>query len=278
MQAALVAGLLIVIVLAAVGVTVSGEWWLTPQAADWGGIDSMLLATTIITGIAFIIINLILAYMVYRFRSDNGHRASDEHHNPRLEWSLIGMTTVLIVILLAPGLFVYGQVVSPPDDPIVIEVVGEQWAWNFRYGGEDGALGASRNDLFGPGNSMGVDPEDPAVLDDRWVPGGPLVLPVGEPILLRLRSRDVIHIFFVPQFRVKQAAMPGMVNEMWFTPTRVGDYEALCTEFCGIAHHGMVGGVRVVERDEYEDWLDQQVTVGEMMGLVDEPVMDEAEE
>ncbi len=270
MQAALLAAAIVLIVLAAVGVTLSGEWWLTPQAADWGGIDSMLLATTIITGIAFVIINLFIAYTIFRFSSDRGHRASDAHHNPRLEWSLIGMTTVLIVILLAPGLFVYGQVISPPDDPIVIEVVGEQWAWNYRYPGEDGVLGASRNDMFGPGNSMGVDPEDPAVLDDRWVPGGPLVVPVGEPVQLLLRSRDVIHIYFVPQFRVKQAAMPGMMNDLWFTPTRIGDYQAICTEFCGIAHHGMVGGVRVVDRSEYDAWLEEQNTVGELMGLVDQ--------
>lgn len=278
MQAALVAAVLVLIVVCATVLTLSGEWWLTPQAADWGGIDSMLTATTVVTGIAFIIVNLVIAYAIFRYSSDKVERASDEHDNPRLEWSLIGITVVGIVALLAPGLFVYGQVVSPPEDPVVIEVVGEQWSWNYRYAGEDGELGSSRNDLFGPGNSMGVDPDDPAVLDDRWVPGGSLVLPVGEPVLLKLRSRDVIHVFFVPQFRVKQAAMPGMMNEMWFTPTEVGDYDAICTEFCGLAHHGMVGRVRVVERDEYEAWLQEQPTVGALMGLVDEPEPEDSDE
>lgn len=282
MQAVLVAAAILLIVIGAVAVTVSGEWWLTPLAADWGGIDSMLTATTVATGLVFVGLNLFLAYLVVRFSSDKVERASSEHDNPKLEWALIGVTALAIVALLAPGLLVYGQVVALPEDAaednLVVEVVGQQWNWNYRYPGEDGRLGAARNDLFGPDNPMGVDPGDPAVLDDRWVPGGPLVVPVDEPVRLQLRSRDVIHIFFVPNFRVKQAAMPGMMNEMWFTPTETGEYDAVCTEFCGIAHHGMVGRVQVVERDEYEEWLAQQQRVGEALGLVEEAEETDADE
>ena len=276
----LVAATLVLIVIAGVAVTVSGEWWLTPQAANWHGVDAMLNATTVATGAVFVIINLVLAYTIVRYAARDGHRASSEHHNAKLEWTLIGLTSAAIVTLLAPGLVVYGQIVDAPDeeddDALVVDVVARQWDWDYRYPGEDGELGTPRNDLFGPGNPVGVDPEDETALQDRWVPGGPLMLPVDRPVKLRLRSQDVIHIYFIPQFRVKQAAMPGMVNELWFEPSEVGEYDAVCTEFCGITHHSMVGPVQVVEDDEFEEWLEERPTVAEAQGWGDEE--DEAEQ
>lgn len=270
----LVAAAIVLIVVGAVAVTVSGEWWLTPQAANWGGIDAMLNATTVATGAVFVIINLVLAYTIIRFSARDGHEASSEHHNPKLEWTLIGLTAVAIVALLAPGLVVYAQIVDAPEggseEPLVVDVIARQWAWDYRFPGEDGELGGTRNDLFARDNMVGVDPEDPSALQDRWVRGGPLVLPVDRPVKLQLRSMDVIHIYFVPQFRVKQAAMPGMVNELWFEPSELGEYDAVCTEYCGITHHGMVGDVRVVEPEEFEEWLAEQPTVAEVAGWGEE--------
>ncbi len=271
MHALVVAIGIVLVVIGATAVTLWGEWWSLPLAADWGGIDAMMTVTTVVTGWVFIAINLVLAFIIYRFSSHRRSRGSHEHDNPRVEWLLIGLTAAGITVLLAPGLIVYAQVISEPEDPLVVDVVAEQWQWNYRFAGESGEMAEPRHDRFGQGNPFGVDPEDPAVMDDRIVRRGPLVLPKGRPVLLQLRSRDVIHIYFVPEFRVKLAAVPGTVNEMWFRPTETGSFDAACTEFCGVAHHGMVGPVQVVEEDEFEEWLLEQQLLAEVMGLIDEP-------
>ena len=265
MQPFLLAAALILIVVLTVLLTVSGIWWSTPIAAEWQGIDALFLITTIVIGIAFVAVNLFIAYTLVRHRYQKERKAFFFTDNPRLEWGLIGITSLGIVLLLAPGLVVYSQVISPPEERLEIEMVAEQWQWHYRYAGEDGVLGRSHIDLVAPGNPFGLDLADPAAEDDILVPRGPLYLPVNQPVNLRMRANDVIHIYFVPEFRVKQAAVPGMLNEMWFTPNRTGEFQAICTEFCGIGHHGMVGTVRVVEQEEFDAWLAEQATAGETL-------------
>jgi cytochrome c oxidase subunit 2 len=109
-----------------------------------------------------------------------------------------------------------------------------------------------------------LDPDDPDGQDDVVITADDLHLPVGKPVKVLLRSLDVVHNFYVPEFRAKMDLMPGMVTHFWFTPTKVGSFEALCAAFCGVAHPQMRGKVVVEEERDYEDWLQGQKTFAQL--------------
>src|SRR5690606_37264650 len=133
--------------------------------------------------------------------------------------------------------------------------VGKQWHWSFRFPGEDGVLGNTEVRHMSVDNPFGMDPDDPAGQDDRLVANPTLHLPANRPVHLLLRSTDVLHNFTVPQFRTKMDLVPGMVTYQWLTPTRVGTYELLCEELCGLAHFAMRGRVIVDEEADFDTWL-----------------------
>jgi cytochrome c oxidase subunit 2 len=262
MQGIALAIVSVLFVVGALAVTFSGIWWLPPLASNWGSLDTMLVITLIVTGVAFVGVNVALAYFVFRYRHREGSQAvfQPEHH--KLERTLIILTTIGIVVLLAPGLFVYSEFIHAPSDAMVVDVVGQQWTWGYRYAGSDGVLGRTDPRRIGPQNLFGIDPEDPAGQDDVLVyPGGALHLPLGRPILLELRAKDVLHSFYVPQFRIKMDTVPGLVTHLWFIPTKTGTFEVLCAELCGIGHFNMKSAVVVESEQEFENWLQQQPTV-----------------
>jgi cytochrome c oxidase subunit II len=195
-----------------------------------------------------------------RYRHRAGHRASAEHGNRRLEWWLIGGTTVAIIGLLAPGLTVYARLIDPPADARVFEVMGQQWQWHYRLPGRDGKLGAANVRFIAPANPFGIDPADPYGQDDVLVDGQELHLPVGRPALAQLRAQDVLHDFYVPQFRTRMNMVPGMVTHFWFTPERTGRYEVMCAQLCGVGHANMRSWVVVDEPEAYGAWLARQPT------------------
>ncbi len=235
-------------------------WQLTPIASNWGSIDSTIGITLWVTGAVFVAVNGFLAYSIIRYRYDRRRRSLYEPENKRLEAWLTGLTTLGIAALLAPGLVVWGKFVKVPDDAHVVEVVGQQWHWTFRFPGEDGELGAVATRLIDPDNPFGMDPDDPRGQDDILVEGPQLLLPVHRPVKLELRSKDVLHNIQVAQFRAKMDLVPGQVSYLWLTPTRTGEFEILCAELCGIAHFAMRGRVVVVEPSEFDDWLAGQDT------------------
>ena len=201
-----------------------------------------------------------MAYAVWRFRHKEHQRADYEPENKKLEWILIAVTTVGICGLLAPGLFVYGDFVRVPDNARELEAVGQQWRWTFRLPGEDGVLGTSAIGHINAGNPFGVDPNDPAGQDDVLVDSGEVHVPIHQPVKVLLRSKDVLHDLYVPQFRIKMDSVPGLVTYMWFTPTRLGQFEILCSELCGVGHYNMRGKVIVDSPEQYQAWLQQQPT------------------
>ena len=145
-------------------------------------------------------------------------------------------------------------------------MVGQQWAWSYRFPGSDGELGASDIKLVTLDNPFGIDPKDPKVSDDVLVTSPELHLPIGKPVKLLLRAKDVNHQFAVPQFRVKMDMVPGMVTYFWLTPTRTGAFDALCEQLCGVAHFAMRGRVVVDEEPAFEDWLAAQPTFAQTRG------------
>lgn len=239
-------------------------WQLTPLASNWGAIDQTIAISFWVTGAVFLAVTLFMAVALIRYRDRGQRRAHYEPENKRLELWLTGITTVGIAALLAPGLFVWGAFVSAPDDAHEVEVVGQQWHWSFRFPGEDGEFGAARNGLVDAANPYGIDPEDPRGEDDVLVNEPRVLLPVDRPVKVVLRSKDVLHNFKVAPFRAKMDAIPGQRSYFWFTPTRTGEFEAVCAELCGIAHFAMRGRVEVVEPERFEAWLAEQPTYGEL--------------
>lgn len=260
----------VVLVLLVVGSIIfhfMSPWWLTPIASNWSTMDDTLLLTFWVTGIVFIAVNLFLAWAVFRYRHRKGQKADYEPENKKLEWWLTIVTSVGIAAMLAPGLFVWGKFVIVPEDASIVEVVGQQWHWSFRFPGEDGTLGKSNPRLITPANPFGVDPLDPRGQDDVLIARPELKLPIDQPVKVLLRSKDVLHNFTVTQFRVKMDLVPGMITYLWLTPTLAGEYEILCEELCGLAHFAMRGRVVVVPQDEFDTWLADQPTFAETQTL-----------
>jgi cytochrome c oxidase subunit 2 len=235
-------------------------WWLTPLDSNWRSIDVALDVTMWVCGFFFVALNLFLAYSIIRYRHRQGHRAHYDPESATLERRLTTWTAVGIAALLAPGLIAWKQFVTVPKNALVFEAVGQQWQWSFRFPGRDGVLGTVNSRLITPDNPFGLDPRDPFGRDDILVDGAEVHLPRGRPIKAVLRSKDVLHDFFVPQIRAKMDLVPGMVTYFWFTPTRTGNFEILCAELCGVSHYTMRGSMVVDEEPAFQTWLSQQPT------------------
>lgn len=258
---------IILLVIGSVAFHFWSPWWSTPIASNWGNIDDTIDLTFIVTGFVFIVLNLFMAWAVfkYRHREDRPQKADYEPENKKLEWWLTIFTTVGVVAMLAPGLTVWNDYVTVPDDAKVVEAVGQQWQWTYRFPGNDGILGTAETKLITSDNPFGLNPNDPRGLDDVLIEDSELHLPIGGPIKMALRSKDVLHDFYVPQFRAKMDLVPGLITYFWFTPTKVGTYEILCAELCGTGHYTMRGTVVVDEDAEFQAWLSDQPTFGELL-------------
>jgi cytochrome c oxidase subunit II len=257
----------LVLVLVAVGSVVFhllSPWWWTPIASNWSYIDNTIIITFWITGVVFVAVILFMGYCVFRFRHREGRRAAYEPESRKLEWWLTVATAVGVAAMLTPGLFVWHRFVTVPEGASEIEVVGQQWNWSFRLPGQDGALGTSEIRNISPDNSLGLNPNDPNGQDDVVIEGGELHMPLGKPIKVLLRSVDVLHDFYVPEFRAKMDMVPGLVTHFWLTPTRTGTFEILCAELCGVGHPQMRGTVVVDNETDYQAWLQQQKTFAQL--------------
>jgi len=230
-------------------------WYFTPIASNWSTIDFTIEVTFWVTGIVFAIVNLFMAYAIFKYQYKPENRAAYEPENKKLEVRLTVITAIGVAAMLAPGLFVWSDFVNVPKDAHSFEVVGQQWHWSFRFPGKDGKLGTVSFGLVNEDNPFGMNPDDPNGQDDVLVNSSIVHLPVDKPVRGWLRSMDVLHNFTVPQFRVKMDLVPGLVSYLWFSPTRTGTFEILCEELCGIAHHTMRGKVIVDTEEDFETWL-----------------------
>lgn len=262
-----IAVVLILLVIGSVIFHFMSPWFFTPIASNWGMIDTTVNITFWVTGIVFVMVNLFLAYAVVKYKHKKNQRAHYEPENKKLEVWLTIITSVGVAAMLAPGLFVWGQFVTVPDDADVVEAVGQQWHWSYRYPGADGVFGEVDVHQMSLENPFGIKADDPAGQDDVLVSHPQMHLPVDRPVKLLLRSKDVLHNFTVAQFRVKMDLVPGMVTYMWLTPTREGEFDVLCEELCGIGHHTMRGRVVVESEAEFNSWLSKQPTFADTMSV-----------
>jgi cytochrome c oxidase subunit 2 len=269
-----VAVIFAIIIIASIIFHFWSPWWWTPVASNWGNIDTTIILTFWVTGGVFVAICLFMAYCVWRYRYRKDRRAEYEPENKKLEWRLTLLTSLGVAALLAPGLLVWNQFVTVPKNAFNVEVVAYQWGWNYRLPGEDRILGKTDAKLVSYENPYGLNLNDPNGKDDIIVQDADLHLQIDQPVKINLRSLDVIHNFYVPQFRAKMDTLPGIVSYYWFTPTKTGEYEILCAEFCGTGHYGMRGTVLVDEKKDYSNWLAQQITFDKFLAqenMINEP-------
>ena len=240
-------------------------WWLTPLASNWGGMDEILLLTFWVTGGVFMAVGLFMVYCVWRYRYQKDRKSEYKPEDKKLEFHLTWITAVGVVALLAPGLVVWNKFVTVPENAVKVEVMAYQWGWNYRLAGEDGILGKTSIHNISDDNPYGLDLDDPNGKDDLLVQDADLHLQIDKPVKVLLRSIDVLHNFYVPEFRAKMDMVPGMITFYWFTPTKTGEYEILCAELCGTGHYAMLGTVVVEEESDYSNWLAQQASFEQIL-------------
>ncbi len=256
---------LVIWLLPVVAVALGLRRWLPPLASEHGaGIDRMISYLLITVGALLVLGHLVLGYFIWRF--SRAERVTFRLASARAErrWSLIPILLMTLVAeggVLVLGLPVWGKfyAAGPPPDAVPVEITAEQFAWNVRYPGQDGAWGRTDPRRLSLANPLGLDETDPAARDDI-VMLNELYLPVNRPARLHLRSKDTLHSFFLPHQRVKQDAVPGMTIEIWFVPTELGTYEIACAELCGFGHFQMRGLLHVVTPAEFETWLKEEPT------------------
>ena len=246
------------------GVTYGARTWMPPLASRHGaGIDGMLHYLLVTVGVIFLIAYLTLAYFIWRGsrRTAIGPRFATRRTEFLLSAALgLGMAVVAEGGVIAIGMPVWSEYfdATPPADATEIEVTAQQFMWNVRYPGADRQFGRTDPRLIDDTtNPLGLVPSDPAGKDDILTINE-ITVPFGRAVRVHLRSKDVIHSFFLPNFRVKQDAVPGMTPEVVFFPTELGRFELACAELCGLAHYRMRGFFNVVRQEEFDQWLRAQ--------------------
>jgi len=253
-------------------------------------LDSLFNITLFFTGIVFVITHIYLFWFSYKYREETGRKAYFFPHNTQLEIIWTAIPFAVLVFLVVRGLQVWNEVM-PDLDPSVeyleIEATGFQFGWDIRYPGPDGKLGSKNFRKISGTNSLGLNWDDPKNIDD-FMPSE-IVIPKGKKVRVRINSKDVLHNFYLPHFRVKMDAVPGLPTYFHFTPVTTTEeyrqrlreypewntlhdpddpssplrweafnYELACAELCGNGHWSMRRIVRVVEPEEYEEWAASQ--------------------
>jgi cytochrome c oxidase subunit 2 len=241
-----------------------------PIASEHGvATDRLFWITMAVTGIVFIITQILLFYFSYKYQHNPKRQALFFPENNKLEMIWTVVPAIVLTILVVYGLTVWNKVMAPaPEEAEVIEIMGYQFAWKVRYPGKDDKLGAYDFRLVDATNEFGLDFSDRSAYDD-FTPRE-LHLPKGRPVEFRIRARDVLHSVFAPHFRLKMDAVPGMPTRFWFVPTKSTadmraetgnpdfNYEIACTEVCGRGHFSMRLLVVVDEPEDYEKWKAEQ--------------------
>lgn len=281
------------------------------QAASAHGsaLDDMFNITLVLTGIVFVLCHIALFWFAYKYRWQEGRKAQFIAHDNRLELIWTAVPAVVMTILVVRGLNAWNMVmadVKQDEDYIEIEATGQQFNWIIRYPGPDGKLGARNFKLTKPNNQLGMDFTDPKTWDDV-IPGQELYLPVGKKVRVRITAKDVLHNFYLPHFRVKMDAVPGMPTYFIFTPIKTTseyrnelrkydeynlpsdaadptgpkrwenfEYELACAELCGKGHYSMKRILRVVSQEEFDAWYKKQESfyLTQVRGKEDDPNKD----
>ena len=253
--------LLFVLTIISVVLFVGGFWPAPAPVNEMGrAIDKQFGRTLVVVGVAFILAQLALGYILLRYGSKGSEKALYTHGNNRLEvvWTIVTAVVFVSLGVMAQKVWADLHLTAIPAGAIEYEVTGQQFVWKFHHSGPDGQMGKINTALWRDADSFGVDDNDPASKDD--IVSATMVVPVNQPVKVTLRSKDVIHSFFVPSLRLKQDAVPGMTIIIHFTAEQIGEYELACAELCGMFHYNMKSKVRVVTEDDYRKWVTAQAS------------------
>src|SRR2546423_2003098 len=250
-----------IIALASAAVFALRIWWLPPDISAHGArIDRQLMETMVVCGILFVLAQLALAAFVWTGGAARGIKTFPGGATPMVVLAVV-LVGAEILVLTFVGAKVWASIYQTAPDPhsLQIEVQAEQFAFYFRYAGSDGKFGAMHPELMNDANEnfFGLDlANDTTARDDIVV--GTLTIPVDRPILLELHAKDVNHSFYVPELRIQQDFVPGMVIPLHFTATTPGKYELVCTQLCGLGHYQMRAYVEVKTQADFAAWLKQK--------------------
>ena len=189
------------------------------------GVDKTFIFISIIAFIFIVGITVFMIYTVIHFSRKKGKKPKQFSGSTRLEVLWFTVSLILVILMFYYGLVPYAKMRNVPVDAMPITAIGRMWKWEFDYG-----------------NGM---------------KSKELVVPLNRAIKINLKSEDVNHSLFIPAFRVKEDAIPGYNNYLWFIPTIVGEYEILCTEYCGLLHSSMLSKARVLEQEQYDKWFSE---------------------
>ena len=253
-----------VITVISTAVFIARIWWLPPDISVLGvGIDHQLYETMIASGVLFVSSQLVLALFAWRY-ADAGEGRPIKVFPGGATPMVVGATILVgaeVLVLSLVGTKVWGGIFLSPPDPnaLRIDVQAEQFAFYFRYAGPDGQFGKVHPDLIddGAGNFFGLDPANDSTARDDIVSAS-LVIPVNRPILLTMHAKDVGHSFFVPELRIQQDFVPGLVIPLQFTATQIVKKEIVCTQLCGLGHYNMRAYLDVESEDQFAQWLKDQ--------------------
>jgi cytochrome c oxidase subunit 2 len=220
-----------------VAITLLIDWFPEDASGSASDIDTLYDVLLICSVPIFVLVMTIAIYSVVRFRAKPGDMGDGPpiHGNTRLEIIWVTIPFIMVSALAIYGWIVLDDIEAKAQNEMRVNVTGQQFTWTFEYPGEK-------------------------VASDE------LVLPVDQPVEFRIQTRDVIHSFWVPEFRLKSDAVPGLTTTIRLEPDKVGDYQVVCAELCGIGHATMRQLVRVVPAGEFDAWLDEQREAAESGG------------
>lgn len=273
-----------------------------PEASAEHGIeyDKLMFVSIAIIMVVQVITQALLHWFGYKYRGKKGQRALFYADNDKLEFIWTIIPVIVLAGLILWGLFSWSDIMNPEEteDTLVVEIYAYQFDWRARYSGEDKTLGKANVRFIEGVNQLGVDESDEYAMDDIIV--NELHLPVNRPVLFKFRSQDVLHSAYFPHFRAQMNVVPGMVTEFGFTPTTTSkeirnteymvekvknineirktredlddderlyefDYYLLCNKICGVSHYNMQMKIVVETEEEFQEWLDNQQTFGELI-------------
>ena len=230
-------------------------------SAHAASIDRIIVLVHWLMVLMFVGWSVFFVYVLVRFRRGAHPKASYQGATGRWarlsEIGVVAAEIILLAFFSIPAWSARVDAFPSEQQATVVRVVAEQFLWNIHYPGRDGMFGRTRADLVSPDNPLGLDMSDPAAKDDVWTQNQ-LHLPVGRPVIVHLSSKDVIHSFGLPQMRVKQDAIPGIEQRVWFTPTRTGEWEIACSQLCGLGHYRMRGFYTIQTQADFDAWLASQ--------------------
>ncbi len=240
---------------------VYGYWLPLNVSARGEAIDQLINVTHVFMLVLFVGWGIFFVYCLIRYRQGANPNATYDPIKAKpskyIEIFIIVFETVLLVGLSMPVWSQFKSDLPAESEAVHIRVLGEQFAWNIHYAGQDGVFGRTGPQFITPENLLGLDPDDPSGKDD-FNSLNNLHVPVNKPILIKLTTKDVIHSFKVPVLRLTQDAIPGQEIPFWFEATRTGDFDIACAQLCGLGHFRMRGRLHIQTQADYEAWLVDQ--------------------